>query len=105
MKREAEKPLSHLPGHGIGFVPSGTRAIPMTQLGLQKQKAGELVVVASLDVPERRRSGSMQDISRQMYGQGDAVVQSLALSFLSPSPQGFFSALFSVDVLIILLPC
>ena len=51
MKREAGKPLSHLPGHSIGFVPSGTRTIPMAQLGLQKQKAGELVVVASLDVP------------------------------------------------------
>lgn len=51
VKREAGKPLSHLPGHSIGFVLSGTSPIPMAQLGLQKQKAGELVAVASLDVP------------------------------------------------------
>lgn len=51
VKREAGKPLSHLPGHSIGFVVSGTRPIPMAQLVLQKQKVGELVVVASLGVP------------------------------------------------------
>ena len=50
VKREAGKPLSHLPGHSIGFVLSGTRPIPMAQLGLQKQKVGELVAVASLGV-------------------------------------------------------